>query len=78
MRDISAPESVRALKHFPACIVMVGQSMSSTTVTWLHVGSPSCSWVSLLEEGSVSLKHWIPLLSHWNAHQNCNSPCVDL
>ena len=44
MRDIAAPESIRALWHFPACIAIVGQSMMSATVTWLHVGSPHCSW----------------------------------
>ena len=51
--------------------------MMSVTVTWSHVGSPPCSWESLLGEGSVSLNDWIPLLSHWSDHQSCNSPCVD-
>ena len=45
----------------------------SATVTWLFEGSPPCSWKSLHEEGSVSLRDWIPLPSHWS----CNSPCVD-
>ena len=78
MRDIAAPESIRALWHFPACIVMVAQSMISATVTWSHVGSSLCSWESLLGEGSVILNDQIPLLSHWIVHQSFNSLCVDL
>ena len=34
--------------------------------------------VSLLGEGSVSLKDLITLPSHWSDHQSCNNPCVDL
>ena len=78
MRDIAAPELIRALEHFPACIVIVGQSMISTIVTWSHAGSPPCLWESLLGEGSFSLYDWLPLLSHWNVHQSCNSLHMDL
>ena len=77
MRDMAAAESVSALQHFPACTVIVGQYMMSATITWSHVSSPCWSWKSLLGEGSVSLNHWIPLLSHWSDHQSHNSPCVD-
>ena len=40
--------------------------MISATVTWLFEGSPPCSWESLLGDGSISLKHLIPLPSHWS------------
>ena len=77
MRDIAAPESIRALQHFPACSVIVGQSIINATVTYSCIGSPPCSWESLRGEGSFSLNDLLPLLSHWNSHYNCNSPCVD-
>ena len=32
-REMTAPESIRALYHFPACTVMVGQSVMSAIVT---------------------------------------------
>ena len=57
MRDMAAPESIGALYHFPACTVIVGQSVMSATVTWLCGGSPPCSWKSLLGEGFISLKN---------------------
>ena len=50
----------------------------SATVTCLFGGSPPCSWKSLLVEGLVSLKDWIPLLSHWSDHHSCNNQWVDL
>ena len=50
----------------------------SATVTWSCVGSPPCSWESLLGEGSVSLNDWIPILNQWSGHWSCNSLCVDL
>ena len=50
----------------------------SATVTCLFGGSPPCSWRSLPEEASVSLKDQIPLLSHQSDHWSCSSPCVDL
>ena len=77
MRDMAAHESIRALYHFPACTVIVGQSMMSATVTWSYVGSPPCSWESLLGEVPVSLNDWISLLNHWSDHLSYNSPCVD-
>ena len=77
MRDMAAPESIRALQHFPACTIIVGQSMMSTTVTWSCGGSPPCSCKSLLGEGSISLKNLSALLSHWSDHQSCSSQCVD-
>ena len=62
---------------FPAWTVIVRQSITSATVTGSCVVSPPCSWESLLGEGPFSLNDLSPLLSHWNGHQNCNSPCVD-
>ena len=47
--------------------------MISATVTWSPEGSPSCSWESLLGEGSASLKDLIPLLSYWSDHLSCNN-----
>ena len=58
--------------------MIVGQSIISATVNWSCVGSLPCSWESLLGEGSFSLNDLLPLLSHWNVHHSCNSPCVDL
>ena len=52
---------------------MVGQSVMCATVTWSCVGSPPCSWESLLGEGSISLKDLSPLLGHWS----CNNQCGD-
>ena len=49
--------------------------MMCATVTWPCVGSPPCSWESLLGEGSVSLNDWIPLLNHWSGHKSCVSGC---
>ena len=74
MRDMTAPGSIRALLHFPACTVIVGQSVMSATLTWSVEGSPFCSWESLLGEDSISLKDLIPLLSHWSEHQSCKNP----
>ena len=78
MRDMAAPESTRAIQHFLACIVIVGQSIISATVAWLCVDSPPCSWESLFGEGIVSLNGQIPLLRHQSVHQSCNSLCVDV
>ena len=78
MRDIAVPESLRSLQHFPACLVIVGQSIINATVACSCVGGPVCSWESLLGEGSFSLNDLSPLLSHWNVHQCCNSLGVDL
>ena len=78
MSDMAAPESIRALYHFPACTVIVGQSMMSATVTWSSKGSPPCLWESLLGEGSISLNDLCPLLSHWSDHWGCNNQWVDL
>ena len=39
--DIAAPESIRALYHFPAWTVMVGQSMIHATVIVSSVLGPS-------------------------------------
>ena len=64
MSDIAAPELVRALQHFLACTVIVGQSIMSATVTGSCVVSLPCSWESLLGEGSFSLNDLSPLLSH--------------
>ena len=77
MSDIAAPESIMALQHFPAWTMIVGQSIMRVTVTGSCLVSPPCSWESLLGEASFSLNDLSPLLSHWNGHQNCNSPCVD-
>ena len=49
----------------------------SATVTWSCVGSPPCSWESLLGEGSISLNDLSPLLSHWSDHWSCNNQCED-
>ena len=43
---------------FAACIVIVGQSVMSATVTWLVEGSPPCSWESLLGEGLLVSRIW--------------------
>ena len=50
----------------------------SATVTWSLEGSPPCSWESLLEESSTSLKNLIPILSHWSDHLSCSNQCVSL
>ena len=50
----------------------------SATLTWSLEGSPSCSWESLLEEGSISFKDLSPLLSCWSDHWSCNNQWVDL
>ena len=47
-------------------------------LTWSFDGSPPCSWESLLEEGSISLKDLSPSQSHWSDPQSCNNQCVDL
>ena len=75
---MDAPESIRALKHFPACTVIVGQFLMSATVTWLFEDSPPCLWGSLLGDGSISLKDLSPLPSHWSDHRICNNQCVYL
>ena len=41
-REMAAPESIRALKHFPACTVMVRQSVMSAIVTPFFEGGPPC------------------------------------
>ena len=64
MRDIAAPELIRALLFFLACIVIVGQSIINATVTWSCKGSPPHSWESLPGEVSFSLNDLPPLLSH--------------
>ena len=78
MRDMAAPESMRALYHFPACTVIVGQSVMSDPVMWSFEGSSSSSWESLLGEGSTNLKDLSHLPGHWGDHQSCNKQCVDL
>ena len=50
----------------------------SATVTWSLKGSPSCSWASLLGEGSTSLKTPIPLPSLWIDHLSCSSQFAGL
>ena len=50
----------------------------SAIVTWSFEGSPPCSWQSLLGESPIGLKDHIPIPGHWNDHQSCNNPCVDL
>ena len=57
---MAAPESINALYHFPACTVIVGQSIIHATVIVFSIGSPPLSWSALLREGSFSLNH------HWN------------
>ena len=42
------------------------------------VARPACSWELLLAEGPSSLNDLPLLLSHWNGHQSCSSPCVNL
>ena len=54
MSEITAHESIKALQHFPACTVMVGQSTMHTTVIASSVFAPN-SWGGLLSEGSSSL-----------------------
>ena len=49
----------------------------SATVTCFFEGCPPCWWEPLLGEGLVSLRDWIPPLSHWSDHQSCNNPCVE-
>ena len=61
---IAAPELMRALKHFLAWTVIVGQSIVSATVIGSCVVSPPCSRESLLGEGLFSLNDPSPLLSH--------------
>ena len=51
-----APESIKALHLFPACTVMVGQSVIHATVVASSAGGPPNSWGTLLREGSPSLK----------------------
>ena len=55
---MTVPESVRALDHFPACMVIVWQSVMSAIVTYLFEDGPPCSWGSLL--------------CQWNHHPNCS------
>ena len=57
IREIVAPESIRALKHFPAWTVTVGQSETSPIVNSCGCSPYSLKSSSLLEEGSSSLKH---------------------
>ena len=78
MRDMAAPESIRALEHLPVWTVIVGQSMISATVTWSLEDSLPCSWESLLGETSISLKDLIPLPSHWSDHHCCSNQCTGL
>ena len=47
--------------------------MMSAIFTCLLEDSPPCSWGSLLEEGSTSLKTLILLLSQQNCHPNCSN-----
>ena len=61
-----------------ACTIVEGKSVKSVTVTWSLEGSPPCSWESLLEEGSTSLKNLIPLLSHVSDHLSCSNQCAGL
>ena len=51
----AAPESIRALKHFPACTLTMGQSSTSPMESWFEKCSLH-SLSSLLGEGSNSLK----------------------
>ena len=37
---MAAPECINALYHFPACTVMVGQSITCATVTVSSTGGP--------------------------------------
>ena len=78
MSDMAAPESIRALQHLPACIIIVGQSVMSATVTWLLEGNPPCSWELLLGKGSISLKDLIAPVSHWSHHLSCSNQCAVL
>ena len=59
--EVATSESVRALKHFPAWTVTVGQYETSPIVNCcgFGYGCPPLSFKSssLLEEGSSSLKH---------------------
>ena len=69
---MAAPKSIRALKHFPAGTVMMGQSVMWVIVTVSLVGSPP--HVCELREGSSSLNH---PLNHWPVHQSYNTLRVD-
>ena len=74
--EIAAPESIRALHHFPAWTVMVGQSIICATVTVSCMFGPFCSWGALLGEGFTSLNGLNPLLNHLNGNLNCRSSFV--
>ena len=50
----------------------------SANVSWLLEVSPLCSLESLLGEGSISLKDFIPLLSHWRDNLIYSNQCVGL
>ena len=51
--EIAAPESIRALYHFSAWALIVGQSMMHVTVIVSSVCVPH-SWGALLRDGSAS------------------------
>ena len=70
---MTAPESISALWHLPACTVIVRQSIMHVTVIVSSMNGPPCSWGALLREGSFSLNH---LQSHWRCHPSCNTLIV--
>ena len=72
-REMTAPESMRALQHFPEWTVIVGQSMMSAIIICLFEDGPLHSWESLLGEDYTSLKTLILLQSQWNYPLNCNN-----
>ena len=67
---MAAPGSIKALYHFPACTVMVGQSSICATVMISSTGGPPHSWSALLREGFFSLNHH---QNHWMHDPNCSS-----
>ena len=65
--DIAVPESIRALYHFPAWTMIVGQSVLWAIVTVSLLSSPP--HVCELGEGSSSLNH---PLSQYSVHPSYN------
>ena len=56
INEITVPESIKALNHFPTWTVTVGQSKTSPVVNWWIDDCPLIfESSSLLEDGSCSL-----------------------
>ena len=60
------------------CIVIVGKSILSVTVTWLCVVALPVHGSHYLERAQLRLNDQIPLLKHWSVHHSYINPCGKL